>query len=63
MRPAADYSPPIQWWYDRIHAYESLLLLQSGTKKHMDKSDYVGALFVDDAELYIWDDNYEPGQL
>ena len=41
MTPAADYSPPIQWWYDRIHAHEALLKLNSGKKKHMDKSRIV----------------------
>ena len=29
MRPEADYSPPIQWWYDRAHAYKSLFLSTS----------------------------------
>ncbi len=41
MTSAADYSPPIQWWCDRIHANEVLLKLNSGKKKHMDKSRIV----------------------
>ena len=38
MTPAADYSPQIQLWYDRIHAYKNLIKLRSGTKKYMDRS-------------------------
>ena len=33
LTPAAEYSPAIQHWYDRIHAYMDLLKLKQGTHK------------------------------
>ena len=38
LRPAADYSPPIQYWYDKIHACKNLINLKEGTKKYINKS-------------------------
>ena len=38
LRPASEYSPPIQYWYDKIHAYKNLITLKEGTKKYMNKS-------------------------
>ena len=39
MTPAAEFSPQIQHWYDRIHAYMNLLKLKEGTKKYMNKGN------------------------
>ena len=38
LRPASAYSPPIQYWYDKIHDYKNLITLKEGTKKYMNKS-------------------------
>ena len=32
MTPESEYSPQIQHWYDRIHAYMDLLKLKEGKK-------------------------------
>ena len=37
--PAAEFSPTIQHWYDRIHAYMDLLKLKQGTQKYMNKGN------------------------
>ena len=37
--PAAEFSPIIQHWYDRIHAYMDLLKLKQGTQKYMNKGN------------------------
>ena len=34
LRPESDYSPTIQMWYDRIHAYLQLIRLQEGKAKN-----------------------------
>ena len=41
LRPASEYSLPIQYWYDKIHAYENLITLKEGTKKYMNKSGVI----------------------
>lgn len=30
LMPAAEFSPPIQYWYDKIHAYEALIRRKEG---------------------------------
>jgi hypothetical protein len=35
LRPESDYSPTIQMWYDRIHAYLQLIRLQEGKAKNV----------------------------
>ena len=39
MTPAAEFSPAIQHWYNRIHAYMDLLKLKQGVKKYMNKGN------------------------
>ena len=39
MTPAAEFSPTIQHWYDRIHAYIYLLKLKQDTHKYMNKGN------------------------
>jgi hypothetical protein len=34
LRPDCDYSPTIQMWYDRIHAYLQLIRLKEGKAKN-----------------------------
>jgi hypothetical protein len=34
LRPESDYSPTIQMWYDRIHAYLQLIRLKEGDAKN-----------------------------
>ena len=34
MQPDSDYSPTIQMWYDRIHAYLQLIRLKEGKAKN-----------------------------
>ncbi len=35
LRPESDFSPTIQMWYDRIHAYLQLIRLQEGKAKNV----------------------------
>ena len=35
LRPDSDFSPTIQMWYDRIHAYLQLIRLQEGKAKNV----------------------------
>ncbi len=35
LRPDSDYSPTIQMWYDRIHAYLQLIRLKEGKAKNV----------------------------
>jgi hypothetical protein len=35
LRPDSDFSPTIQMWYDRIHAYLQLIRLQKGKAKNV----------------------------
>ena len=35
LRPESDYSPTIQMWYDRIHAYLQLIRLWEGKAKNV----------------------------
>ena len=37
LTPDAEYSPVIQHWYDRIHAYMDLLKLNQNVHKYMNK--------------------------
>ncbi len=37
-RPALEFSPPVQYWYDRAHAYKALLRIKSGEHPHTDIS-------------------------
>ncbi len=37
-RPALEFSPPVQYWYDRAHAYKVLLRILSGEHQHIDVS-------------------------
>ena len=39
LTPAAEYSPVIQHWYGRVHAYMDLLELKQGTHKYMIKDN------------------------
>ena len=39
LTSAAEYSPALQHWYDRIHAYMDLLKLKQGTHKYMNKGN------------------------
>ena len=39
MTPAAEFSPVIQHWYGRVHAYMDLLKLKQGVKKFMNKGN------------------------
>jgi hypothetical protein len=34
LRPDSDYSPTIQMWYDRIHAYLQLIRMKEGKTKN-----------------------------
>jgi hypothetical protein len=34
LRPDSDYSPTVQMWYDRIHAYLQLIRLKEGKAKN-----------------------------
>ncbi len=34
LRPDSDYSPTIQMWYDRIHAYLQLICMKEGKTKN-----------------------------
>ena len=36
--PAMEFSPPVQYWYDRAHAYKVLLRIKSGDHPHIDVS-------------------------
>lgn len=38
LKPALDYSPPIQFWYDRAHAYKVLLRIKTGEGRRVDVS-------------------------
>lgn len=38
LKPALDYSPPVQFWYDRAHAYKVLLRIKSGEGRRIDIS-------------------------
>jgi hypothetical protein len=35
LQPESDFSPTIQMWYDRIHAYLQLIRLQEGKAKNV----------------------------
>ncbi len=35
LQPNSDYSPTVQMWYDRIHAYLQLILLKDGKAKNV----------------------------
>ncbi len=35
LRPESDYSPTIQMWYDRIHAYLQLIRMKEGSAKNI----------------------------
>ncbi len=35
---ALEFSPPVQYWYDRAHAYKVLLCIKSGEHRHIDVS-------------------------
>ena len=37
LRPAADFSPEIQYWYDKAHAYLALIRLKSGDHPKMNR--------------------------
>ena len=37
--PAADYSPQVQHWYDRIYGYVALLELKKGTYKYQNAAN------------------------
>ena len=37
-RPALEFSPPVQYWYDRAHAYKALIRLKSNQAKYIDAS-------------------------
>ncbi len=34
LRPESNYSPTVQMWYDRIHAYLQLIRMQEGTARN-----------------------------
>ncbi len=34
LRPDSDYSPTVQMWYDRIHAYLQLIRMKEGKSKN-----------------------------
>lgn len=38
LKPALEFSPPIQFWYDRAHAYKALIHFKTGKGKRMDLS-------------------------
>ena len=39
LTPEVEYSPVIQHWYDRIHAYMNLLKLKQSVHKYMNKGN------------------------
>ena len=40
-RPALEFSPPVQYWYDRAHAYKALIRLKTNQGKYTDASRVV----------------------
>ena len=39
LTPVADFSPQIQHWYDKIHAYLALLRLKEGKHPNMNQAN------------------------
>jgi hypothetical protein len=35
LRPESDYSPTIQMWYNRLHAYLQLIRMKKGNAKNI----------------------------
>ena len=35
LKPESAFSPPIKFWYDKIHAYQALVRMKEGTHPHM----------------------------
>ena len=38
LKPAMEFSPPIQYWYNRIHAYRKLISIKKDKGKYVDVS-------------------------